>query len=150
MLLSPCSLRPTNCAILIALAAAQGVLRVDATAATHTATPSQNEVLTLAPVEVHPDRLVNENYKVERTRIATKIDTALQDVPQSISVITSEQMLDQRMTSLADFVRYVPGVSAHQGENNRDQIIFRGNSSSADFFVNGVRDDVQYYRDLYN
>ena len=28
--------------------------------------------------------------------------------------------------------------------------IIRGNSTSADFFVNGVRDDVQYYRDLYN
>src|SRR6185369_8918964 len=45
---------------------------------------------------------------------------------------------------------YVPGVTLHQGENNRDQIIMRGNSSSADFFVDGVRDDVQYYRDLYN
>ena len=44
----------------------------------------------------------------------------------------------------------MPGITAHQGENNRDQIIIRGNSSSADFFVNGVRDDVQYYRDLYN
>jgi catecholate siderophore receptor len=50
-----------------------------------------------------------------------------------------------------DVVRYVPaGITAHQGENNRDQIIVRGNSSSADFFLNGVRDDVQYYRDLYN
>jgi catecholate siderophore receptor len=29
-------------------------------------------------------------------------------------------------------------------------VIIRGQSSSADFFVNGVRDDVQYYRDLYN
>jgi catecholate siderophore receptor len=47
-------------------------------------------------------------------------------------------------------VRYVPGITAHQGENNRDQIIVRGNSSSADFFVNGARDDVQYYRDIYN
>src|SRR5213076_225042 len=25
-----------------------------------------------------------------------------------------------------------------------------GNSTSADFFLNGVRDDVQYYRDFYN
>ena len=41
-------------------------------------------------------------------------------------------------------------MTTHQGENNRDQVIIRGNSSSADFFVNGVRDDVQYYRDLYN
>jgi catecholate siderophore receptor len=47
-------------------------------------------------------------------------------------------------------MRYVPGISVHQGENNRDQVIIRGNSSSADFFINGVRDDVQYYRDLYN
>jgi catecholate siderophore receptor len=51
---------------------------------------------------------------------------------------------------MADVVRYVPGISLHQGENNRDQLVFRGNSTSADFFVDGVRDDVQYYRDLYN
>ena len=54
------------------------------------------------------------------------------------------------MTSVGDVMRYVPGVTVHQGENNRDQVIIRGNSSSADFFVDGVRDDVQYYRDLYN
>ena len=54
------------------------------------------------------------------------------------------------MMSMGDVVRYVPGMTAHQGENNRDQVVIRGNSSSADFFVNGVRDDVQYYRDLYN
>jgi catecholate siderophore receptor len=54
------------------------------------------------------------------------------------------------MASIADVVNYVPGITSHQGENNRDQLVIRGNSSSADFFVNGVRDDVQYYRDLYN
>jgi catecholate siderophore receptor len=59
-------------------------------------------------------------------------------------------MQDQLMTSIGDAVRYVPGVTLHQGENNRDQVIIRGNSSSADFFLDGVRDDVQYYRDLYN
>jgi catecholate siderophore receptor len=59
-------------------------------------------------------------------------------------------MQDQRMTSMGDVVRYIPGVQLHQGENNRDQLVLRGNSSSADFFVDGVRDDVQYYRDLYN
>jgi catecholate siderophore receptor len=52
--------------------------------------------------------------------------------------------------SVGDVVRYVPGITYHQGENNRDQVVIRGNSSSADFFVDGVRDDVQYYRDLYN
>jgi catecholate siderophore receptor len=81
---------------------------------------------------------------------ATKTLTALRDVPQSISVVTKEQIDDQLMLSIGDVVRYTPGLSVHQGENNRDQIIFRGQSSSADFFLNGVRDDVQYYRDLYN
>ena len=47
-------------------------------------------------------------------------------------------------------MRYVPGVNWHQGEGNRDQIVIRGQSSTADFFVNGMRDDAQVYRDLYN
>jgi catecholate siderophore receptor len=81
---------------------------------------------------------------------ATKTPTPLRDVPQSVTVITQQVMHDQLMTSIGDVVRYVPGITAHQGENNRDQIIIRGNSSSADFFLNGVRDDVQYYRDVYN
>lgn len=81
---------------------------------------------------------------------ATKTLTPLRDVPQSISVITREQLSDQSMSSVADVVAYVPGITAHQGENNRDQLVIRGNSTSADFFLNGVRDDVQYYRDMYN
>jgi catecholate siderophore receptor len=38
----------------------------------------------------------------------------------------------------------------HQGEGNRDELVIRGVDSSANFFVNGFRDDVQIYRDLYN
>ncbi len=83
-------------------------------------------------------------------RSATKTPTPLLNVPQSVAVVTGRQIQDQLMMGMGDVMRYVPGVSVHQGENNRDQIIMRGNSSSADFFVNGVRDDVQYYRDLYN
>jgi catecholate siderophore receptor len=54
------------------------------------------------------------------------------------------------MQSLSDVTRFIPGVTAGQGEGNRDQVILRGNSSTADFYVDGVRDDVQYFRDLYN
>ena len=80
---------------------------------------------------------------------ATKTLTPLGDVPQAVTVITHELMQDQLMMSIADVVRYMPGVTAHQGENNRDQVIVRGIASSADFFIDGVRDDAQYYRDLY-
>jgi catecholate siderophore receptor len=91
-----------------------------------------------------------DGYVVPATSSATKTDTPLRDIPQSVTIVTRALMQDQLMTSIGDVVRYVPGISLHQGENNRDQIIMRGNSSSADFFVDGVRDDVQYYRDLYN
>ena len=89
-------------------------------------------------------------FNVEAIRSATRTLTPLRDVPQSVTVTTKEQIKDQLLTSIGDVVRYIPGVGTHQGENNRDQIVMRGNSSSADFFLDGVRDDVQYYRDLYN
>lgn len=90
------------------------------------------------------------SYKVESVTSATKTLTPLRDVPQTITVITKEQIKDQMLLSVGDAVRYMPGVTATQGENNRDQVIIRGQNTSADFFLNGVRDDVQYYRDLYN
>ena len=91
-----------------------------------------------------------KSYKVESVTSATKTLTPLRDVPQAISVITKEQIKDQMLGSVADAVRYTPGITAHQGENNRDQVIIRGQNTSADFFLNGARDDVQYYRDFYN
>jgi catecholate siderophore receptor len=57
---------------------------------------------------------------------------------------------EQSMQSLSDVVRYVPGIGMAQGEGNRDAAILRGNSSTSDFFVDGIRDDAQYFRDLYN
>ncbi|MGH9968329.1 MAG: TonB-dependent siderophore receptor [Pyrinomonadaceae bacterium] len=89
-------------------------------------------------------------YQTSAVSTATKTLTALRDLPQSVTVVTREVIRDQSMHSIADVVRYVPGITAIQGENNRDQVVIRGNSSSADFFLDGVRDDVQYYRDLYN
>ena len=87
-----------------------------------------------------------------KTRIttATKTDTLLRDVPQSVTVVTKDVIRQQAMQSMADVVRFVPGVGMASGEGNRDTPIFRGNSSTSDFFVDGIRDDVQYFRDLYN
>ena len=89
-------------------------------------------------------------YEVAAVTSATKTLTPLRDVPQSVTIVSRDVIKDQGMQSIADVVRYIPGITAIQGENNRDQLVIRGNSSSADFFLDGVRDDVQYYRDLYN
>src|SRR5262249_42338619 len=88
--------------------------------------------------------------QVSAISTATKTVTPLRDIPQALTVITHQEVQDQSMLSIGDVVRYVPGITAHQGENNRDEIVIRGNDTSASFFVDGVRDDVQYYRDLYN
>ena len=78
------------------------------------------------------------------TSVATKTNTPLINIPQSVNVVTQEFIQDQSFQSLTDVTRYVPGVAIHQGEGNRDELVIRGVDSSANFFVNGFRDDVQY------
>jgi len=81
---------------------------------------------------------------------ALKTPTPIIDVPQSLSITTAEQIIEQGFDSLGDIVLYTPGVTQSQGEGHRDAIVFRGVRTTADFFIDGVRDDVQYYRSLYN
>jgi catecholate siderophore receptor len=101
-------------------------------------------------IEIEVKDNVARTYLKKRISSATKTDTRIRDIPQSISVITEEQIKDQSLLGLTDAIKYSPGVMAGQGEGNRDSVWFRGNQSTSDLFVDGVRDDVQYYRDLYN
>ena len=103
----------------------------------------------LDKVEVVGQRYLPD-YATRKTRSATKTDTPLLDVPQAVTVVTDKLVADQAMTSLSEAFRYMPGVGLAQGEGNRDTPVLRGNSSTADFFVDGIRDDVQYIRDVYN
>ena len=64
--------------------------------------------------------------------------------------MTKDFIRDRGYQNLTDITRYLPGVAVHQGEGNRDELVIRGVNSSANFFVNGFRDDVQYFRDIYN
>ena len=79
-----------------------------------------------------------------------RILTPILDVPQSLSIITAEQIDEQGFTSIGDIVNYTPGVNNSQGEGHRDSVVFRGVRSTADFYIDGARDDVQYFRPLYN
>ncbi len=90
------------------------------------------------------------SYRTGRIISATRTDTSLIDVPQAVNVVTLKQIDDQAASGIGDTIRYVPGVFASQGENNRDTLSFRGNSTTGSFFADGIRDDVQLYRDLYN
>ncbi|MEO1243605.1 MAG: TonB-dependent siderophore receptor [Pseudomonadota bacterium] len=81
---------------------------------------------------------------------AVKTPTPVIDIPQSLSIVSSEQIRDQSFNDFGDVLRYTPGLSISQGEGHRDAIIIRGNDTTADFFLDGLRDDVQYFRPLYN
>jgi len=122
-----------------------------------TAQPSRPAASRLPPAETPPAPADTQEARTgtvgvysNSTSVATKVNTPLVNIPQSVSVVTKEFIKDQNFQSVTDVTRYVPGVAIHQGEGNRDELVIRGVDSSANFFVNGFRDDVQYFRDLYN
>lgn len=103
------------------------------------------------PLAVDTVRVIGskDGYRARTTRSLTRTPTSLMETPQAVTIITRDVIEDQAITGLGDLVRYVPGVTMAQGEGHRDAPVLRGNISTADFFVDGVRDDLQYLRDLY-
>lgn len=112
------------------------------------------ENIALETVEIVGQRISDtkpvKGYNAKKSSASTKTDTPLINVPQAITVIPQEALKDQNVQSITEAVRYVPGVTASQGEGNRDALVFRGNRTSSDLFIDGLRDDIQTYRDLYN
>ncbi len=97
------------------------------------------------------DEIVVEGQILSTDRLnSVKTPTPIIDVPQSLSILTDVQIKNQAFQNFGDVLRYTPGLSISQGEGHRDAIIIRGIQTTADFFIDGVRDDVQYFRPLYN
>lgn len=101
------------------------------------------------PTQADDQIIVTGSYPDKRSS-ALKMQVPLIDVPQSLSITDSVEIKQRGFRELGDIVRYTPGLNTSQGEGHRDSVVFRGVRSTADFFLDGVRDDVQYYRPLYN
>ena len=93
---------------------------------------------------------INGQYLSVNQSNSIKSPTPIIDVPQSLSIMTSEEITARGITSVGQIIDYMPGVNTSQGEGHRDAVVFRGVRSTADFYIDGNRDDVQYYRALYN
>ncbi len=126
---------------LIALASGTGSLARDLAEADEAADQTSGQIV----VTGHHD-----GYGVGDGSTATKTPTPWLDTPQAITAIGRDQLDDQAVQQLNDALRYVPGVVLGQGEGHRDQVTLRGQNTTADFFLDGLRDDTQYYRPLYN
>ena len=113
-------------------------------------TPSEKTEEVAAEAVVADEIVVIGKYLYSDQVKALRTPTPINDVPQSLSIATADLVAEQGFTSLGEIVNYTPGVNTSQGEGHRDAIVFRGVRSTADFFIDGVRDDVQYYRPLYN
>lgn len=103
-----------------------------------------------APEPVAPLIINDEDPLIPTELSSFRTGTPLVDIPRSVSIYTEERIDDQAVTSIGEIVDYTPGVTNSQGEGHRDSVVFRGVRSTADFFIDGFRDDVQYYRSLYN
>ena len=100
--------------------------------------------------QVIEEVLVSGQYLYTDTINALKTPTPILDVPQSLSIVSAEDIRARGFNSIGEVINYLPGVTTSQGEGHRDAVVFRGVRSTADFYIDGVRDDVQYFRPLYN
>ena len=111
-------------------------------------------VLSQADSDNEPNRMeeviVAGQFLYADTVNALKTPTPILDVPQSLSLMSAADIRARGFNSIGEVIAYMPGVTTSQGEGHRDAVVFRGVRSTADFYIDGVRDDVQYYRPLYN
>jgi catecholate siderophore receptor len=87
--------------------------------------PEPQVAPTAAFAETQDTRTGTVGVYANSTSVATKTNTPLLNIPQSLTVLTKEYIRDQNFQSLTDVTRYVPGVAIHQGEGNRDELVIR-------------------------
>lgn len=110
--------------------------------------PSSENETSLPEVKVQGNR--DAGYSPVFSTAATKSNAPLRDVPQTVNVIPKQLMRDQGARSMQDVLRNVPGVGMSSGDGQRDQVTIRGFSAISDQFIDGIRDDALYFRDLSN
>ena len=96
----------------------------------------------------HPEQITVTGV---RSLLNDKVGS-LQDVPQTVNVISQEVMQQQAVTRLEDALKNVPGITLNAGEGSArgDTVNLRGFPAFNDFFVDGIRDPGVYTRDSFD
>ncbi|MDP9930383.1 TonB-dependent siderophore receptor [Variovorax paradoxus] len=84
-------------------------------------------------------------YRARNAATATKTDTPLSETPQSVTVITRDQMVDQGATNVQDALNYAAGVrsDAYGLDSRTDSVRVRG--ATPDVYLDGLRQAYGYY-----
>ena len=121
-----------------------------ASAANSSESQTAKDAKTLPTITV-VDSNADEGYRASESGL-NKMTGPLRDAPRTVTTVTRQLMDDQGLTKVADALRNVPGISlaAGEGSNQGDNLMIRGFSARNDFFVDGMRDFGNYFRDSFN
>ena len=133
-----------------ALAALQGVMAGGHSKAQQAPPPVTDNGA--KPAAQMPDVVVTaDDYKADSLSLP-KSGEPLLTTPQSASVVTSQVMKDQGVSTLRDSLRNVSGISIGAGEGSYqgDNLSIRGFAARSDIYLDGMSDVGNYNRDPFN
>ena len=90
-----------------------------------------------------------DDPRVKDVTTATRTSTPARYVPQAIDSVKTSNVLDYGINSLGEALSGIPNVSS-TADTRFDSLRIRGFDASNDFYLDGIRDDSQYVRDLHN
>jgi len=100
-------------------------------------------VVTSSNVESEQPSEKTKSYTVKSTATATRLNTTLRDTPQSISVITRQQLDDFRILSVNDALSYATGIKVEQFETDRTEYTARG-LNITNFQIDGLNSPISF------
>jgi catecholate siderophore receptor len=114
---------------------------------------TSGETLTLVLTEAASTESIvvrADNLRAVTAASATRMPMAILETPQQVQVLTGELLRSRSVDSMKQAMEMSPAVGLQLGEGRRDNFFIRGFNAVGDMYIDGVRDDAQYYRDLSN
>lgn len=112
---------------------------------------ANNGAVELPPIIVDGGR--GDPNVLRSTTGLSRLPGTVQDVPQTVNVITQKTLQEQGVTTLDQALKNVPGVTVSIGEGgggmNGDQFRIRGFQAKGDIYTDGLRDFGVYVRDSF-
>lgn len=101
------------------------------------------EVKVTSKVEKNQPSEKTKSYTVNSTSTATRLNTSIRETPQSISVITREQLDDFRVLTVNDALSYATGIKVEQFETDRTEYTARGLNITS-FQIDGLNSPISF------
>ncbi len=114
-------------------------------------------VVTAAPSNVQVNPIVGDahgvtGYQAPAQAGMARLPVPLANTPQTVNVVTQQVIQEQRLLTMEDALRTVPGItfSAGEGGFQGDTPIVRGFAARGDMFRDGLSDPGWYTRDMFS